>query len=140
MQTPEGREKAKIKHYLDALPRCWHYAPVMTGFGKGGVPDRVACIDGVFWGIEVKREGKMPTERQSTRMNEIRAAGGQATWGTAWKVCSEINSWRELKAKRDRLMMLGLDGVNPESSGSPSARQSPPVAGSLRSATPRQAR
>lgn len=93
MMTPEGYEKKDIDRYLTGI-HAFNVKPKMAGYGASGVPDRVVCIAGVFWGIEVKRDGKMPTALQTTRMNEIRAAGGMATWGTAFKVVSEIESWR----------------------------------------------
>jgi Holliday junction resolvase len=58
----------------------------MAGFGKSGVPDIVACINGKFVSIEVKREGKEPTALQWQRMAEIDLAGGFAYWGTAARV------------------------------------------------------
>jgi hypothetical protein len=50
MKTPEGYEKDEICKYLDSLG-AWYFKPMMTGFGKAGVPDIVACIDGEFIGI-----------------------------------------------------------------------------------------
>ena len=92
MRTPESYEKEKIKKYLRSIG-AWFFLPYMAGFGKGGVSDIIACIDGVFWAIEVKREGKEPTKRQELRMQEVRAAGGWATAGTAKKVIATIEDW-----------------------------------------------
>ena len=91
MKTPESYEKAEIKKYLDSIG-AWYFCPYMAGFGKSGVPDIIACIDGVFWSIEVKREGKAPTPIQQTRMNEIEKAGGFAVAGTAEKVIAYIKA------------------------------------------------
>lgn len=93
MKTPEGYEKADIKKYLDKIG-AWHFSPYSAGFGKSGVSDIIACIDGVFWAMEVKREGKEPTILQYKRIKEIIEAGGCATWGTADKVIGEIENWR----------------------------------------------
>lgn len=65
----------------------------MAGFGKSGVPDIVACIDGYFWGIEVKREGKSATPRQQARMEEIEKAGGSAVSGTAAHVIAHLKAY-----------------------------------------------
>jgi Holliday junction resolvase len=89
MKTPESKEKAKIKKYLGSIG-AWHFSPYMAGFGKSGVPDIVCCYKGQFWAIEVKREGKPPTELQKRRMQEIERAGGVALWGTAEKVIREL--------------------------------------------------
>lgn len=91
MKTPESHEKDAIKKYLDTL-NCWYFCPYMAGFGKAGVPDIIACIDGMFWGIEVKREGKEPTVIQQTRMSEIEGTGGFAIAGTAEKVIAYIKA------------------------------------------------
>jgi Holliday junction resolvase len=89
MKTPESYEKAEIKKYLDSIG-AWYFCPYMAGFGKSGVPDIVACIQGQFWAIEVKRPGKTPTKLQSTRIEEILKAGGFALAGTADTVILHI--------------------------------------------------
>lgn len=91
MKTPESYEKAEICKYLDSIG-AWYFKPTMTGFGKAGVPDIIACIGGEFISIEVKREGKEPTAIQERRMKEIRLAGGQVFWGTAQKVIPEMQA------------------------------------------------
>lgn len=92
MRTPESFEKDEIKKYLKTLG-CFSFSPYMAGMGKSGVPDIVACIEGRFWGIEVKREGKEPTAIQRRRMDEIEAAGGLAVAGTATIVIGTIKAW-----------------------------------------------
>ena len=87
--SPEGHEKKAIKKYLDNIG-AWYFSPYMAGFGKAGVPDLIACLNGKFIGIEVKREGKNPTPIQSRLMEEIVRAGGIALWGTAEKVVEEL--------------------------------------------------
>ena len=89
MKSPEGHEKAAIKKYLVSIG-AWFFSPFMSGYGKSGVPDIVACVNGRFVSIEVKREGKEPTKLQDTRMAEIRKAGGYAVWGTAERVIPQL--------------------------------------------------
>jgi len=89
MRTPEGFEKDDIKKYLKSI-NAWYFCPYMAGFGKSGVPDIIACIDGMFVGIEVKREGKEPTPLQRQRMSEIEASGGFAFSGTAEQVINQL--------------------------------------------------
>jgi hypothetical protein len=101
MHTPEFFEKKDIAKYLDSIG-AWNFKPLMAGYGKAGVPDIIACVPlvitqdmvgmrvGTFVGIEVKREGKQPTELQKARMLEIVAAGGVATAGTANAVIPQI--------------------------------------------------
>ncbi len=92
MKTPESFEKAKICKYLDSIG-AWYFKPMMNGFGKAGVPDIVACYQGRFIGIEVKREGKVPTPIQNRRLNEIRAHRGIGVAGTAIQVISYLNEF-----------------------------------------------
>jgi hypothetical protein len=85
MRTPEYYEKKDIDDFFKSLgPDCWFCAPLMKGYGKNGVPDRVGCYKGRLFGIEVKRaEDTPPTPIQKRRMQEIRDAGGIAIAGPA---------------------------------------------------------
>ena len=93
MHTPEWFEKEEICEYLDSIG-AWYCKPYMAGYGKRGVPDIVACINGRFVGIEVKREGGVLTMLQLRRLEAIGAAGGGVVWGTAEKVIGEIKAHR----------------------------------------------
>jgi Holliday junction resolvase len=93
MKTPEAYEKDDICKYLDTI-NAWYFRPFMAGYGKSGVADIIACLDGTFWSIEVKREDKEPTKLQYRRMAEVLKAGGKVAWGTANKVIAEIQHWR----------------------------------------------
>lgn len=104
MKSPEGYEKADLDKFfkpLIASGRIWLLKPFMAGFGKSGVPDYIGCCleqwqdhnKGLFFSIEVKREGKEPTPIQWRRMREIEQAGGKTFWGTAAKVISEFEAW-----------------------------------------------
>lgn len=90
MKTPEAYEKAEICRYLDSIG-AWYFKPMITGFGKSGVPDIIACYQGRFIAIEAKREGKAPTPIQDRRLNEIRALKGIGVAGTAKQVISYLN-------------------------------------------------
>lgn len=89
MKTPEGYEKDDICKYLDSIG-AWYFKPFMAGYGKRGVPDIVASVYGRLWGIEVKREGKVPTPIQIKRMADIKRSGAFVAWGTAKKVIAEL--------------------------------------------------
>lgn len=45
-------------------------------YTKEGMPDILACIDGRFYGIEVKAEKGKPTLLQIINLRKVRAAGG----------------------------------------------------------------
>jgi hypothetical protein len=95
LRTPEAWEKQDIWRYLDSLPNCWYVKPMTFGYGKSGVPDILACLDGKFVSIEVKRHGKGATATQKRRMEAVSAAGGTAFWGTADKVIKELSDWKK---------------------------------------------
>jgi hypothetical protein len=80
MKTPEAKVKDKVCDYLKSRD-IWYFRPYMAGYGKSGIPDLICCISGRFVGVEVKREGKVPTPRQDLRMQEIHRAGGRSIWG-----------------------------------------------------------
>lgn len=45
-------------------------------FTKEGIPDVLACINGKFYGIELKGDGGQPTLLQLVKLRNIRKAGG----------------------------------------------------------------
>ena len=63
MRTPEAWEKAEIDKYLKSIS-AYVIKPGTFGFGQSGHADRVCCIAGTLWSIEVKREGKVITEME----------------------------------------------------------------------------
>lgn len=76
-KTPEGRVKQRIKEILDGLD-CYYFMPVTTGYSRSGVPDFVACVKGVFVGIEAKsiHTTHGVTKLQEKNLQEIADAGG----------------------------------------------------------------
>ena len=47
-------------------------------YGTAGIPDVIACIDGRFYGFEVKTDEGTPTKLQLATIRKINAAGGIA--------------------------------------------------------------
>ena len=88
MKTPEGYVKSDVDKYLKAL-KAYVIKPATFGFGASGAPDRCCCIAGRFVGIEIKREGAIPTPVQKLRMDTIRRAGGIALWGDSIEMIKE---------------------------------------------------
>lgn len=73
-----GKEKIfeqKVKNYI-AWNNGWCVKYFANGFTKSGIPDILACVSGVFLGIEVKAENGKPSELQLYTVREIRKAGG----------------------------------------------------------------
>ena len=91
MKTPESYEKDEIKAYLKSIG-VYYFMPVQVGYGAHTV-DILACIDGVFWGIEVKRPGKAPTAKQELLLKAIRDANGEIVAGPANVVIGTIEGW-----------------------------------------------
>jgi hypothetical protein len=74
---PEAKIKKKVKDLLTAHG-IWYFMPGNNGFGKSGIPDIIAIIDGRFVGIECKADKtKKPTPLQLKCGDEIMAAGGE---------------------------------------------------------------
>ena len=75
--TPEGKVKRKVVAVLKKH-EVWYFFPANNGFGKSGIPDIIAIVDGHFVGIEVKSATGKPTELQKICGRQIEEAGG--TW------------------------------------------------------------
>jgi hypothetical protein len=91
-QTPESKVKRKVTEMLRAC-NVWYFFPANNGFGKGGIPDIVACIDGRFLGIECKANATLkPTALQLSCKAEIERAGGK------WFLVRDDASLAELTA------------------------------------------
>lgn len=89
----ENDVKALVKKMLDSH-KAWSYAPIQTGMGQHGIPDRIACVPvtiteamvgqtvGLFVGVEAKRPGRRgeknagATGQQINQLREIIDAGG----------------------------------------------------------------
>jgi Holliday junction resolvase len=76
--TPEGKVKRKVTELLKKHG-VWYFFPANNGFGKAGIPDIIAIVDGHFVGVEVKaNKSSKPTALQIKCGEEIEKAGG--TW------------------------------------------------------------
>ena len=72
------KEKAfenKLKKIIDDAGG-WEVKFFANGFTKKGIPDILACINGIFLGIEVKGDGGRPSELQKYHLKQIQNAGG----------------------------------------------------------------
>jgi hypothetical protein len=75
--TPEGKVKKAMTEGLDQLAAYWFF-PATHGYGRSGVPDIIACIDGKFWGFECKSDSGTATGLQLLEIEKIQEAGGRA--------------------------------------------------------------
>lgn len=76
MKTPEKKVKDAAVELLKQY-RAYYFFPVMGGYGRSGIPDIIACLDGHFIGIECKAGFNKPTLLQERELAEISKAGGR---------------------------------------------------------------
>ena len=65
-----------IMKYLKSVPRCFCWKEHGGMYGTAGIPDIIACINGHFFGFEVKTDVGKPTKLQEATIRKILAAGG----------------------------------------------------------------
>ena len=67
-----------IMKYLKTVPRCFCWKEHVGMYGTAGIPDIIACINGHFYGFEVKTEKGKLTKLQEATIRKILAVGGTA--------------------------------------------------------------
>lgn len=75
--TPEKKVKDKVVGILKA-EGAYYFFPATHGYGRSGVPDIVACVNGHFLAIECKAGKNKPTALQVREIENIRLVGGVA--------------------------------------------------------------
>jgi Holliday junction resolvase len=88
-QTPEKRVKTKVEAVLKN-EGAYYFFPATHGYGRSGVPDIIACVNGRFLAIECKAGGNKPTALQVREIENIRIAGGVA-------VVVDEENWDEVR-------------------------------------------
>ena len=73
--TPESKVKKRVREVLDKLG-IYHFMPPANGFGRAGIPDIIACMDGHFIAIECKAGSGKTTALQERELDRIHNAGG----------------------------------------------------------------
>ena len=68
----------RIREYLKTVPGCFFWKEHGGQYGTAGIPDIIACINGHFFGFEVKTDDGRPTKLQEATMRKINEAGGTA--------------------------------------------------------------
>lgn len=74
----EAEIVTSIMKYLKSVPRCFCWKEHGGMYGTAGIPDIIACIDGQFFGFEVKTETGKATALQEATIRKILVAGGTA--------------------------------------------------------------
>ena len=75
--TPEAKVKKKVVSLLKEL-EAYSFFPVMSGYGRSGIPDIVGCYRGYYFAIECKAGNNKTTALQELELQKIRDAGGIA--------------------------------------------------------------
>lgn len=75
--TPEKKVKDKIVTILKD-ENVYYFFPATHGYGRSGVPDIIACVNGRFVAIECKAGTNKPTALQVREIEAIRACNGVA--------------------------------------------------------------
>jgi len=73
--TPEAKMKKKVDKVLKEAG-VWYFAPQSGIYGRSGIPDRIACVNGRMRGIEVKAAGgkyKVTPLQEKTMADMVKA-------------------------------------------------------------------
>ena len=65
----------KVKQYLKSID-AYYFKVWGGGFQQSGIPDVVACKNGIFIGIEIKSSTGKPSELQKYNIKQINESGG----------------------------------------------------------------
>ena len=68
----------RIREYLKTVPGCFFWKEHGGQYGTAGIPDIIACINGHFFGFEVKTDDGRSTKLQEATIRKINEAGGTA--------------------------------------------------------------
>lgn len=98
--TPEKKVKDKVVDILKS-EGVYYFFPATHGYGRSGVPDIIACVNGLFLAIECKAGTNKPTALQVREIESIRKAGGVAivtneeNWDTVRALVRSLSTWSE---------------------------------------------
>ena len=92
----ENQFQTKVIKYLRGKG---HYVLNIAGSSqeRKGTPDLIVCINGAFYGIELKCKGNRPSPLQLHALEEINKAGGHG-------IVLYENQWEEFKKSIDEIL------------------------------------
>ena len=76
MGQAENNITKRIKDFLKSKD-IWHVKYFANAFTSVGIPDILACVKGLFVGIEVKTDKGIVSEVQKYQGREIQKSGGK---------------------------------------------------------------
>jgi len=95
--TPEVKVKKQCVALLNEYG-AYYFFPVASGYGRVGIPDIIACYNGLFLGIECKAGKNKPTALQEAEMLKIRNAGG-STLVINEENINELQEWLDARSQ-----------------------------------------
>ena len=96
----EKQLENQIKKYLFDN-KIYHFKVHGSNFMEPGIPDIIACVNGYFLGIEVKRPGAKNTQTEQQKIHErnINKSGGKYILVDSLieveETINELNSYRK---------------------------------------------
>jgi hypothetical protein len=90
---PEAKVKAAVKRVLNSIG-AYHHWPVQMGHGAPTL-DCIGCYHAVYFAIETKAPGKVPTPRQDNTIRNIASAGGLVMVISTVEGANNIPRWLE---------------------------------------------
>lgn len=75
--TPHAKLRSEICDWLKSIG-AWYVCTNSQGYGRKGIPDILACIDGGFVAIEVKVGRDKPSAWQKREIKAVIDAGGRS--------------------------------------------------------------
>lgn len=95
-KTPEKVVKDKVVAVLKD-EGVYYFFPATHGYGRSGVPDIIACVNGHFLAIECKAGGGKLTALQVREIKHILACNGEAVVANEHNLDLIHNLVRKLK-------------------------------------------
>lgn len=83
--------QAKCLRKLKETPGVWSVKTIATN--KGGVPDIICCVNGLFVAFEIKAKGREATPLQEYNGRMIRKSGGE------WHLIDDYLEFEKLMGK-----------------------------------------
>ena len=72
---PEKKFETRVKAWLDSLKNVWHFKVHGTAATGAGIPDIIACVNGVFVALEIKSDKGRVSEIQKATLRRMDRAG-----------------------------------------------------------------
>lgn len=114
-KKPESRLQRNIRRHLEQSFRCRFFKVWGGPFTEAGLPDLVGCVDGLFIGLEVKRDAKdsQPTEIQLETLRSFRRCGGYACVVTSTAEAAAVVRAAKRLSKIGRGLRVDPEGGRP---------------------------